>query len=186
EELSIDEFTAPYDPVTRVMIEMGGLFPFAKALADRAVSVPRPDTAARPMTMAEKIIASHLVGGSAPVKPGDAVMVKVDGGYSHEFTTAQVHHFLQQEYGEGYVLPDPSKFAVFEDHLLYADGVKKMMPFAAKIATLRTMQTEFLKHTSVRDYQARDGVSPGICHEIARRDFIDPGDFIQATDSHTC
>ncbi|MCB9898714.1 MAG: aconitate hydratase [Planctomycetes bacterium] len=186
EALSIDEFTAPYDPVTRVMIEMGGLFPFAKALAEGEVKVPRPDTPARPMTIAEKIIASHLVGGPSPVKPGDAVMVKVDGGYSHEFTTAQVHYFLQQEYGKGYTLPDPSKFAVFEDHLLYADGVKKMMPFAAKIGTLRAMQTEFMRHTGVRDYQARDGISPGICHEVARRDFIDPGDFIQATDSHTC
>jgi 3-isopropylmalate/(R)-2-methylmalate dehydratase large subunit len=29
-------------------------------------------------------------------------------------------------------------------------------------------------------------VSPGICHEVAREFIIDPGDFIQATDSHTC
>ena len=31
-----------------------------------------------------------------------------------------------------------------------------------------------------------DGVSPGICHQVAREQFIDPGDFVQATDSHTC
>jgi 3-isopropylmalate/(R)-2-methylmalate dehydratase large subunit len=29
-------------------------------------------------------------------------------------------------------------------------------------------------------------VSPGICHEVAREKLIEPGDFIQATDSHTC
>jgi 3-isopropylmalate/(R)-2-methylmalate dehydratase large subunit len=29
-------------------------------------------------------------------------------------------------------------------------------------------------------------VSPGICHQIAREQFLDPGDFVQATDSHTC
>jgi 3-isopropylmalate/(R)-2-methylmalate dehydratase large subunit len=29
-------------------------------------------------------------------------------------------------------------------------------------------------------------VSPGICHTIAREKIIEPGDFIQATDSHTC
>ena len=51
------------------------------------------------------------------VKPGDTVMARVDGGYSHEFTTAQVHYFLQEEFGVGYELPDSSKFAVFEDHL---------------------------------------------------------------------
>jgi 3-isopropylmalate/(R)-2-methylmalate dehydratase large subunit len=31
-----------------------------------------------------------------------------------------------------------------------------------------------------------NGVSPGICHQVAREEFIDVGDFIQATDSHTC
>jgi 3-isopropylmalate/(R)-2-methylmalate dehydratase large subunit len=120
------------------------------------------------------------------VKPGDVAMVRVDGGYSHEFTTAQVHDFLQREFGADYALPDASKFAVFEDHLLYADGVPRMARFADKIGTLRRLQTEFMEHTGVRDYQAKGGVSPGICHEVARRDFVDPGDVIQATDSHTC
>jgi 3-isopropylmalate/(R)-2-methylmalate dehydratase large subunit len=186
ESIPLDDFTTRYDPVSRVMLEMGGLFPFAKALKDGRVDVPRPDTQARPMTMAEKIIGKHLLGGDGFVKPGDAVMVHVDGGYSHEFTTAQVHHFLQLEFGDDYTIPDASKFAVFEDHLLYADGVKRMAPYADKIGTLRRLQTEFLEHTKVRDYQSVDGISPGICHEVARRDFIDPGDFIQATDSHTC
>jgi len=29
-------------------------------------------------------------------------------------------------------------------------------------------------------------VSPGICHQVAREQLIEPGDFVQATDSHTC
>jgi len=186
EAIPLAEFTRRYDPVTRLILEMGGLFPFSKALLEGRVAVPRPDTASRPMTIAEKILGRHLVGGPGPVKPGDVAMFRVDGGYSHEFTTAQVHDFLSREFGAGYRVPDPSKFAVFEDHLLYADGVKRMAPFADKIATLRRLQTEFMRHTGVRDYQAKGGVSPGICHEVARRDFIDPGDFIQATDSHTC
>jgi len=189
EAIPLEEFTRRYDPVTRMTLEHGGLFPFSKALLEGRIVVPRPSTAdgaVRPMTITEKILGAHLVGGPGPVRPGDVGMFKVDGGYSHEFTTAQVHHFLQQEFGPAYALPDPSKFAVFEDHLLYADGVARMAPFADKIATLRRLQTEFMRHTGVRDYQSRNGVSPGICHEVARRDFIDPGDFIQATDSHTC
>ena len=77
------------------------------------------------MNIAEKILAAHVVGARGPVfvKPGDAVCVRVDGGYSHEFTTAQVHYFLEQEYGPDYGLANPAKFAVFEDHLIYADGV---------------------------------------------------------------
>jgi 3-isopropylmalate/(R)-2-methylmalate dehydratase large subunit len=186
EALPLDEFTKRYDPVTRMILELGGLFPFSKALLEGRITVPRPTTPGRPMTMAEKIIGAHLVGGPGPVKPGDVAMARVDGGYSHEFTTAQVHHFLQQEFGADYAIPDPRRFAVFEDHLLYADGVKRMAPFADKIATLRRLQTEFMEHTGVRDYQSRRGISPGICHEVARRDFIDAGDFVQATDSHTC
>ena len=188
EEVPLAEFTSRYDPVTRATLEAGGLFPFNAAYAAGELSVDLPATPRRPMTMAEKILASHLVGGGeeAFVKPGDACLVNVDGGYSHEFTTAQVHYFLQQEYGEGYRVKNPAKLAVFEDHLLYADGVAKMARFLPEIETLRRLQREFQAHTGVRDYSARDGISPGICHQVAREHFVDPGDFIQATDSHTC
>ena len=48
------------------------------------------------MTMVEKLISNKLLGTKGKrgfVKPGDAVLAQVDGGYSHEFTTAQVIHF---------------------------------------------------------------------------------------------
>jgi 3-isopropylmalate/(R)-2-methylmalate dehydratase large subunit len=189
EEIPLSEFTAKYDPVTRAILEEGGLFPFSEKVRAGTIRVPLPDTVKRAMTMAEKVLAAHLVGTNgkpAYVKPGDCTLVKVDAGYSHEFTTAQVHHFLTQEYGPGYRVQNPDKFAVFEDHLLYADGVAKMAPFAAQIETLRRLQREFQAHTKVRDYSAKDRVSPGICHQVAREQFLDPGDFVQATDSHTC
>jgi 3-isopropylmalate/(R)-2-methylmalate dehydratase large subunit len=189
EEISLDEFTVDYDPATRSILESGGLFPFHRRFAAGEVSVVRRETPQRPMTMTEKIIAEHLVDqGEAGtwVRPGDTCFVKVDGGYSHEFTTAQVHTFLKAECGEDYTVPNASKFAVFEDHLLYADGVERMKPFSAEIEVMRELQREFQRHTEVRDYSARDGVSPGICHQVAREKFVDPGDFIQATDSHTC
>ena len=138
--------------------------------------------------MAEKIIARNLVGQKEGqcVKPHDPVIAQGQGGYSHEFTTAQVHTFLSEEYGSDYSLPNPSKFAVFEDHLLYANHNPKFVPHMDKVQTLRDLQVEFQKHTNVRDYSAKDGVSPGICHQVAREEFIEIGDFIQATDSHTC
>ena len=189
ESISLNEFTSEYDPVTRLIIENGGILPFAKSLKEGNISLPELKTGARPMTMVEKMIANKLLGqnGSARyVKPGDAVLSQVDGGYSHEFTTAQVHEFLKQEYGNNYSLPNPSKYAVFEDHLLYATGVPRFGRFTEKIQTLRDMQNVFQQHTGVRDYSAEDGISPGICHQVAREEFIDVGDFIQATDSHTC
>ncbi len=188
ENIALEEFTSRYDKVTRIILEKGGLFPFAKSLKNGEVELPSLDTPLRPMTMAEKIISRNLVGQEEGqcVKPNDPVIVQVQGGYSHEFTSAQVHTFLQKEYGEDYTLPNPSKFAVFEDHLLYAHHNPKFVQHMDKIQTLRDLQVEFQKHTLVRDYSAIDGVSPGICHQVAREEFIEVGDFIQATDSHTC
>jgi len=188
EEIPLPEFQKGFDVVTCKVIEAGGLFPFTKSYARGEVALPAPGSAPRPMTLAEKILARHVVGASGAVfvMPGDAVCVRVDGGYSHEFTTAQVHYFLEQEYGPDYRLANPTRFAVFEDHLIYADGVPRMAPFAAKIERLRDIQRAFQKHTGVQDFSARNGVSPGICHSVARERLIEPGDFIQATDSHTC
>jgi len=187
ESVSIDELTRDYDPITRLIIESGGLLPFCGRLASGEIVPPPVNTPARPMNMAEKILARHLLPGQGThVKPGDAVLVRVDGGYSHEFTSAQVHFFLAEAYGADYRIKDPSKFAVFEDHLIYADGVAQMARFSPKIAVLRRMQVEFQAHTGVRNFNAEGGVSPGICHQVAREKIIEPGDFIQATDSHTC
>ena len=189
ESVPLSEFTEKYDPVSSLILENGGILPFAKRLKEGAVELPEFSTQERPMTMIEKLVSNKLLGTNGKkrfVKPGDAVLAQVDGGYSHEFTTAQVHTFLADEYGEDYKIPSPSKFAVFEDHLLYATGVPRFGKFTDKIQTLRDMQNSFQEHTGVRDYSAKDGVSPGICHQVAREEFIDVGDFIQATDSHTC
>jgi|CXWL01.1.fsa_nt_gi 3-isopropylmalate/(R)-2-methylmalate dehydratase large subunit len=188
EGVPLTELCQGYDPITQLVIREGGLFPFAKSVAAGRLTLPLPTTSPRPMNMGEKILARHLVGTGGvarSVEPGDAVVVTVDGGYSHEFTTAQVHHFLEEEYGADYRVQNPERFAVFEDHLIYATGVSRMAPFADKIETLRRLQVAFQQHTGVRDYSARNGVSPGICHEVARQTMIEPGDFIQATDSHT-
>jgi 3-isopropylmalate/(R)-2-methylmalate dehydratase large subunit len=186
ERIELEEFTRGHDAITKLIIEAGGLLPFCAALDRKQISVPAPGTAKRPMNLTEKILASKLLPGQGEyVKPNDAVLVRVDAGYSHEFTTAQVDLFLTNEYGD-YRLKNPAKFAVFEDHLIYATGVPAMAKFAAKIELLRVKQKEFAARSGVRNFSAVDGVSPGICHQVAREHFIDPGDFVQATDSHTC
>jgi 3-isopropylmalate/(R)-2-methylmalate dehydratase large subunit len=187
EGVPLEEFYRRYDPITRLVVRQGGLFPFARSLAQGELELPEPLTGPRPMTMAEKILGAHRVGeGSRHVKPGDALVVKVDGGYSHEFTTAQVHYFLEQQHGSDYRIRRPEKFAVFEDHLIYAEEVPRMRAFLDKIETLRKLQRQFQRHTGVQDFSAREGVSPGICHEVARQRLISPGEFVLATDSHTC
>ncbi|MCH7666837.1 MAG: aconitate hydratase [Acidobacteria bacterium] len=186
EGVPLEDFLSDHDPITQLKIRSGGLFAFSKALAEGKIELPPVTTGARSLTMCEKILASRARPAREFVKPGDALVVNVDGGYSHEFTTAQVHYFLEQEYGKGYTLQDPGRFAIFEDHLIYADEVPQMRPFADKINTLRELQRVFQNHSDVQDFSAKDGVSPGICHEIAREQLVSPGQFIQATDSHTC
>ncbi len=182
EGVPLEDFLSDHDPITQLKIRWGGLFAFSKALAEGKIELPPVTTGARSLTMCEKILASRARPAREFVKPGDALVVNVDGGYSHEFTTAQVHYFLEQEY----TLQDPGRFAIFEDHLIYADEVPQMRPFADKINTLRELQRVFQNHSDVQDFSAKDGVSPGICHEIAREQLVSPGQFIQATDSHTC
>lgn len=187
EEVPLSELTSGHDAITALIIESGGLLPFCARLAAKELVIPPTGTAPRPMNLTEKILARKLLPGQGThVKPGDAVLVRVDAGYSHEFTTAQVDFFLESEYGADYKLADPSKFAVFEDHLIYATGVPSMAKFADKIEQLRERQRAFAAKTGVRNYNAVEGVSPGICHQVAREQFLDPGDFVQATDSHTC
>ena len=186
EGVPLAELCQGYDPLTRLVIGSGGLFPFVRAVAAGEIILPAATTGPRPMTMTEKILARHQEGGSGFVAPGEPVVARVDGGYSHEFTSAQVHAFLTREHGPGYRLAAPERFAVFEDHLIYADEVTGLRPWLPKIARLREIQREFQRQTGVRDFSAVGGISPGICHEVARERMIEPGDFIQATDSHTC
>jgi len=190
EEVDISAFTQGQDELTKLVIAFGGLLPFIKALHSGDVNLPHHGTTARAMTMAEKIYASKaLPSGGADeifVKPGDAVVCQIDAGYSYEFTTPQVDAVLTEAFGADYVLHKPSRLAVFEDHMVFADSVPRFAPFVSKIKTMRQLQREFQTRTGVRDFSVRDGVSPGICHQVAREQLVSPGDFLLATDSHTC
>jgi len=92
----------------------------------------------------------HLAApqGEGRLRPGDAVVVSVDSGYSHDYTSAQVHHFLAGEYGPDYFVRNAARFAAFEDHRVYVDEMQKPTPFAPKIERLRGLQREFQRHTA--------------------------------------
>ena len=189
EVLPLESFMNGRDAVEREIIAAGGLFAYSQMLASGLRRPPSlPARTPRPLTLAEKILERHLSEAASPgmLRPGDAVIVNVDSGYSHDYTSAQVHHFLREEFGANYRVRNPSRFAAFEDHLVYADEVPQLRAFIPKIERLRQMQRDFQQHTGVRDYSATEGVSPGICHQIAREALLEPGDFVQATDSHTC
>src|SRR6266446_7562598 len=70
EKVPLAEFTKGYDAITRQVIEHGGLFPFTKAYARGEVRLPPPDSPKRPMNIAEKILAAHVVGQGVWGVPG--------------------------------------------------------------------------------------------------------------------
>src|SRR5438093_6485120 len=104
EEIPLSVFTAGEDEITRQIIEYGGLFKFNVARMQGKVSLPKIETKPRPMTLAEKIFARHMVGSedghvgmAAPgrpgeqrslkvpaVKPGDTGFARTDLRFSHE------------------------------------------------------------------------------------------------------
>src|SRR5256884_6615369 len=82
EEIELGEFTKGLDPISRDIVEYGGLFNYNKARVMGAVTPPPLETPfinpLRPMTIVEKIIAKHAFVragevGVASVKPGDAL-----------------------------------------------------------------------------------------------------------------
>src|SRR5256884_4395523 len=82
EEIELGEFTKGLDPISRDIVEYGGLFNYNKTRVTGAVTPPPLDTPfeqpPRPMTIVEKIIAKHAFVragevGVASVKPGDAL-----------------------------------------------------------------------------------------------------------------
>src|SRR6184192_2625952 len=61
EEIALSEFTKGEDEITRQVIEYGGLFPFNVARMQGKASLPPINTKSRPMTVAEKIFAKHMI-----------------------------------------------------------------------------------------------------------------------------
>ena len=61
ETIELREFTAGEDEITRQVVEYGGLFPFNVARLQGKVFLPPIETKPRPMTIAEKIIARHML-----------------------------------------------------------------------------------------------------------------------------
>ncbi|MGH9521168.1 MAG: aconitase family protein, partial [Terriglobales bacterium] len=71
DEIPLSTFTQGEDEITRQVIEYGGLFNFNVARIQGKVSLPAITTAKRPMTIAEKIFAKHMVnGGTRPEAHG--------------------------------------------------------------------------------------------------------------------
>ncbi len=199
ETLSLSEFTAGEDPITREIIEYGGLFPYNIARLQGKAAVPRIATPARPMTLGEKILARHMVAdlsrgmvGVPAVVPGDAGFVQCDIRFSHEYVTPMAAIFFETLVGEHEKVTDPSSIYFFRDHLTFLDDV--MPPERVKMGLLdlahqlEAKQKDFGRKQGIRLHGEIGGEvrgSEGICHSIVYQDYAEPGMVVVGSDSHT-
>jgi 3-isopropylmalate/(R)-2-methylmalate dehydratase large subunit len=197
DDISLEEFTRGEDEITRQIIEYGGLFPFNVARLQGKVQLPAIATGSRPMTLAEKIFARHLVAdlskdriGVKAVKPGDSGFVRADIRFSHEYVTPMAAIFYEKLVGDQPV-NDPSSIYFFRDHLTFLDDVmppeRRAMGLLDLATQLKIKQEEFARKQGVRlhgELKDRKG-SEAICHSLILQDYALPGQIIVGSDSHT-
>ena len=196
EEIALSEFTAGEDDITRQVIEYGGLFPFNLARLERKVFLPPIKTAMRPMTLAEKIFARHMLTpggevGVAAVKPGDTGFCRVDLRFSHEYVTPMAAIFFEHYMGKDAKVKDPSSIRFFRDHLTFLDEViseeKKKMGLLDLATLLKRKQETFARAQGIKlhgELADRKGAE-GICHSVMLETYALPGQANVGSDSHT-
>jgi len=195
EEIPLSEFTQGEDEITRQVIEYGGLFPFNMARMQGKVMVPAIATKPRPMTLAEKIFASHMVEegkvGVAAVKPGDSGFVRTDLRFSHEYVTPMAAIFYESLVGKDVPVNDRDTIKVFRDHLTFLDDVmsedKRKMGLLDLATQLKYKQQDFAKAQGIQlhgELKDRKG-SEGICHSVMLETYALPGQVNVGSDSHT-
>jgi 3-isopropylmalate/(R)-2-methylmalate dehydratase large subunit len=196
EEIPLSEFTQGEDEITRQVIEYGGLFPFNVARMQGKVLLPPIETKKRPMTVAEKIFARHMVGadgkvGVEAVKPGDSGFTRVDLRFSHEYVTPMAAIFYEQFVGKDVPVNDASSIRFFRDHLTFLDEVmsedKRKMGLLDLATQLKFKQQDFAKAQGIKlhgELTDRKG-SEGICHSVMLESYALPGQVNVGSDSHT-
>jgi 3-isopropylmalate/(R)-2-methylmalate dehydratase large subunit len=196
EEIPLTEFTAGEDEITRQVIEYGGLFPFNVARMQKKVFLPPIKTEQRPMTLAEKIFARHMINEkgdvSVPsVKPGDTGFARADLRFSHEYVTPMASIFFERYVGKDAKVNDPSSILFFRDHLTFLDEViseeKKKLGLLDLATQLKMKQQDFAAKQGIRlhgELKDRKG-SEGICHSIVLESYALPGQLNIGSDSHT-
>ena len=212
EEIPLSEFTAGEDEITRQVIEYGGLFPFNVARMQKKVFLPPIKTRKRPMTLAEKIFARHMIGfnvgadaptepaeqssavsgvGGEAVQPGDTGFARADLRFSHEYVTPMAAIFFERYVGKDVKVNDPASILFFRDHLTFLDEViseeKKKLGLLDLATQLKLKQQSFAAKQGIKlhgELKDRKG-SEGICHSIVLERYALPGQLNIGSDSHT-
>lgn len=198
EPIPLSAFTAGLDPISAGIVEAGGLFAYNQKRLAGLLSPPAVETKPRPMTLVEKIIAKNAVVDAAKgqlgvpaVKPGDALFIRTDVRFSHEYVTPMADSLFRSALGDEAKVLDPESVFTFRDHLTFLGDVmseeKRKMGLLTHADGLATTQQGFAKKHGLKLYGVTErGGSEAICHNAVIEDLALPGDVVLGTDSHTC
>jgi 3-isopropylmalate/(R)-2-methylmalate dehydratase large subunit len=202
DEIPISEFTRGLDPISADVVEYGGLFSYNKARLAGEVVPPVVKTEGRAMTLCEKIIAAHAIVdakagviGIPAVKPGDALFIRTDVRFSHEYVTPMADSLFRAGLGPDAKVSDPASVFAFRDHLTFLDRVMPeahiKMGLKEQASSLKDVQEAFTKRHGIKLYGEveREGKTVGseaICHNKVIEELALPGQVVAGTDSHTC
>jgi len=195
EELSIEALCAELDALSAAVVSVGGLGPYGRARTAGQRTAPLPSTTARPMTVAEKILARQAVVGPGrlgvpALAPGDVAFVRADLRFSHDYTTAMIDAQMRAAFGDDVSVYDPASACVFRDHLPLLDRVmpesQRRLGLLDQATELARIQSAFAARHGLRQYGAGAGLGEGICHNLIVERLARPGDLVVGTDSHTC
>jgi len=176
EEIPIEQFTRGLDPISADIVRAGGLFEYNKLRMAGAIAPPSITTAPRPMTMVEKIIAAHAVVdaqrglvGVPAVQPGDALFVRADVRFSHEYVTPMAESLFVGALGPEATVADPASVFTFRDHLTFLGEVmpedKKKQGLLDRALGLARTQEHFAHKHGLKLYgESPAGGSEAICH----------------------
>jgi len=202
EAVELREFSQKLSPISRAIVEAGGLFAYNTARLSGVLRPELPSRALRPMTLAEKILAAHTVCdaqrgviGLAAVGPGDALFARADLRFSHEYVTPMADALFRAGFGQDARVADPDSLVLFRDHLTFLESVMpekhRALGLVEQSRELVSVQRSFALRHGVRLFGEveRDGQPAGseaICHNKVIEDLALPGQLVIGTDSHTC
>jgi 3-isopropylmalate/(R)-2-methylmalate dehydratase large subunit len=195
EDLDVRELFTELPPFFRAVAEAGGLLPYGTQLLAGEVEPPyEVDRPARPMNIAEKIIARRAWCGAgrpegvAGVKPGDQVLARAGFRGVHEYTAGMVVALYKEEWGDA-PMAETQQVAAFEDHFVLIshqavpEGVKKLR--LAPAMRLTDEMIEACRQNGIKVHGPGRELPPGVCHRIVVERYAGPGDVVVLTDSHT-
>ena len=196
EEIPLAEFTRGLDPISKAIVEYGGLFNYNKARLAGETEPPPLQTPKRPMNIVEKIIARHAFVrageiGVEAVKPGDALFAVADVRFSHEYVTPMAESLFKQALGKDARVTEAESVYAFRDHLTFLGRVmsedKRKLGLLDRANGLAVTQENFTEEQGIRLYGGtEERGSEAICHNAVVEDIALPGQLVIGTDSHTC